>query len=104
MPIPEVPFAEYDVSYSDTQKLYMIVDISASEARADHAVLSAYCDTLKNAGYTTIEKDVLSADVFQTEVSSMGASTLFAAGNPDGLRVMVYQEESTPMVWVYAPN
>jgi len=66
--------------------------------------LAAYSNTLKDAGFNNIEKDMISFDTFSTEISSIGASTLFKASNGEGYSVMIYQEEKLPMVWVYYPN
>ena len=101
MPIPQPPFAIYSVHFEESQNLYIIQDDSEYSDRADYDALAAYCDALKAAGYVSIEKDVLSADAFHAELGSVGASTLFAASHATGCRVLVYQEEVTPMVWVY---
>lgn len=104
MPIPLVPFSSYYVDFSESQNLFMISDTSVKEEWANYENLSAYCDTLKALGFTEIETDVLSEEAFQTELTTKGAATLFAASNAEGYRVQIYQEESTPMVWLYGPE
>ena len=104
MYIPQPPFAKYYISYEEGQKLYIISDDSDVELRADYTALADYANILKDAGFTNVEKDMISVDVFQSEIGSIGASTLFVASNAAGYRVMIYQEERLPMVWVYYPN
>lgn len=104
MYIPQPPFTEYYISYEEHQNLYIISDESDVELRAGYDALAAYSNTLKDAGFNNIEKDMISFDTFSTEISSIGASTLFKASNGEGYSVMIYQEEKLPMVWVYYPN
>jgi len=103
MPIPAPPFGAYWITYSEDQKLYIISDDSDTAARAGYDALAAYCEELKATGYVNIEKDVISADEFQTECDTIGASSMFRAANNSGYSVLVYQEERIPMVWVYCP-
>ena len=103
LPLPQPPFAVSSVYFQESQNMYIVQDDSDPSARASYDSLAAYCDELKAAGYTQIEKDVLSSGEFQDKLSTVGAATLFEAYNAGNYRVMVYQEESTPMVWVYCP-
>jgi len=103
IPLPQPPFGVFSVHFQESQNMYIVQDDSDPSARANYDSLAAYCDELKAAGYTQIEKDVLSSGEFQDKLGTVGAATLFEAYNAGGYRVMVYQEESTPMVWVYCP-
>lgn len=102
MPIPEPPF-EAAVSYTESQKMYLVQNADASEEITYDSV-AEYCGILKNAGYTNVEKDILSADEFQAALDQTGgAATAFTAANESGYRVVVYKEFSTWMIMVYCP-
>ena len=102
MPIPEPPF-EAAVSYSESQKMYLVQNGDAS-GEISYDSMAQYCDTLKTAGYANVEKDAPSADDFQAELDQTGgAATAFTAENESGYRVVVYKEFSTWMIMVYCP-
>ena len=102
MPVPQTPF-KHSVSYSESQKMYTIINADTAE-EISYDDIAAYCNILKDIGYTNVEKDVLTADEMQKELDKTGgAATAFIAKNGDGSRVVVSKEFSTWMVMVSMP-